>query len=208
MAKRELSSNLRSMKFMQRALRSDEKSEKEGEDTKPDGELFPSTTSSRKWCHGVLQGFAASQNFSLLSLNVHCSLVIMEGDPHPGAAGGRMSFQNFNPLIEKINETQSTGEAPTVSPNAQGAYVRENASSSEGSEYMDMEEETHVANGNLKRKQVEVVGDSQHPSKSPRNGQGIQTPSSSNSRSSRNQPKREKLDWSVLRPPKDQQRKG
>ncbi|KAK4785119.1 hypothetical protein SAY86_001808 [Trapa natans] len=184
MAKRELSSNLRSMKFMQRALRSDEKSEKEGEDTKPDGALFPSTTSSRK------------------------CLVIMEGDPHPGAAGGRMSFQNFNPLIEKINETQSTGEAPTVSPNAQGAYVRENASSSEGSEYMDMEEETHVANGNLKRKQVEVVGDTQHPSKSPRNGQGIQTPSSSNSRSSRNQPKREKLDWSVLRPPKDQQRKG
>lgn len=24
----------------------------------------------------------------------------MEGDPHPGATKGRMSFQNFNPAID------------------------------------------------------------------------------------------------------------
>jgi len=24
----------------------------------------------------------------------------MEGDPHPGAAKGRMSFQSFNPLVD------------------------------------------------------------------------------------------------------------
>lgn len=29
-----------------------------------------------------------------------CSLVIMEGDPHPGAINGRMSFQSFNPSID------------------------------------------------------------------------------------------------------------
>lgn len=29
-----------------------------------------------------------------------CSVVIMEGDPHPGAIKGRMSFQSFNPSID------------------------------------------------------------------------------------------------------------
>ena len=29
-----------------------------------------------------------------------CSVVIVEGDPHPGATKGRMSFQNFNPAID------------------------------------------------------------------------------------------------------------
>jgi hypothetical protein len=29
-----------------------------------------------------------------------CSVVIMEGNPHPGAIKGRMSFQNFNPSID------------------------------------------------------------------------------------------------------------
>uniref|UniRef100_A0A0A9D2I2 Uncharacterized protein n=1 Tax=Arundo donax TaxID=35708 RepID=A0A0A9D2I2_ARUDO len=31
-------------------------------------------------------------------------IVIMEGNPHPGAVKGRMSFQNFNPSIDKLNE--------------------------------------------------------------------------------------------------------
>lgn len=30
--------------------------------------------------------------------------VIVEGDPKPGAIVGRMSFQNFNPAVEKIVE--------------------------------------------------------------------------------------------------------
>lgn len=29
-----------------------------------------------------------------------CSVVIMEGDPHPGAVIGRMSFQSFNHSID------------------------------------------------------------------------------------------------------------
>jgi hypothetical protein len=28
------------------------------------------------------------------------SVVVMEGNPHPGAVKGRMSFQNFNPSID------------------------------------------------------------------------------------------------------------
>ncbi|CAN6471762.1 unnamed protein product [Victoria cruziana] len=74
MAKRELSSTLRNLKFMQRAVRKEEAAKKEEE--KP----IPSTTQNRK------------------------CIVIMEGDPHPGALRGRMSFQSFNPFVDKLNE--------------------------------------------------------------------------------------------------------
>ncbi|XP_030956005.1 uncharacterized protein LOC115978122 isoform X2 [Quercus lobata] len=63
MAKRELSSTLRNLKFMQRAALREENTKKD-EDVKPDG------------------------------------VVIMEGDPNPGAIKGRMSFQSFNPSID------------------------------------------------------------------------------------------------------------
>jgi M-phase phosphoprotein-6 len=37
-------------------------------------------------------------------------IVIMEGNPHPGAVKGRMSFQNFNPSIDRpevtVNQNQ------------------------------------------------------------------------------------------------------
>ncbi|KAJ0720708.1 putative M-phase phosphoprotein [Helianthus annuus] len=46
--------------------------------------------------------------FILKSLNVcTCSMVVMEGDPSPGAIRGRMSFQSFNPSIDKLNEEAS-----------------------------------------------------------------------------------------------------
>ncbi|VFR03326.1 unnamed protein product [Cuscuta campestris] len=32
--------------------------------------------------------------------NESTGVVIMEGDPHPGARRSRMSFQNFNPVID------------------------------------------------------------------------------------------------------------
>lgn len=38
--------------------------------------------------------------FSLHVLEYPSSVVIMEGDPHPGSVKGRMSFQSFNPLID------------------------------------------------------------------------------------------------------------
>lgn len=72
---------------------------------------------------------------------------------------------------------------------------------------MDMDERTNEANGELKRKQGEVVGEAQYPNKSPKNGQSDKNSSPSSSRSSRKQSKHEKLDWNVLRPSKGQ-RKG
>lgn len=35
-----------------------------------------------------------------LSPTFLCSVVLTEGDPHPSALKGRMSFQNFNPSVE------------------------------------------------------------------------------------------------------------
>lgn len=42
-------------------------------------------------------------------------VVIMEGDPHPGAIKGRMSFQSFNPSIDKLNEEASKPHQPDMS---------------------------------------------------------------------------------------------
>lgn len=38
--------------------------------------------------------------FQYLWVSYACSVVIIEGDPHPGAIKGRMSFQSFNPSID------------------------------------------------------------------------------------------------------------
>ncbi|XP_030956004.1 uncharacterized protein LOC115978122 isoform X1 [Quercus lobata] len=75
MAKRELSSTLRNLKFMQRAALREENTKKD-EDVKPDGYFCSPSTFNRK------------------------CVVIMEGDPNPGAIKGRMSFQSFNPSID------------------------------------------------------------------------------------------------------------
>ncbi|XVF68799.1 hypothetical protein PTKIN_Ptkin11bG0030300 [Pterospermum kingtungense] len=86
MAKRELSSTLRGLKFMQRAAQREEKVKKE-EEFKP----VASSTITRK------------------------CVVIMEGDPHPGAVVGRMSFQSFNPSVDKLNEEASNVTQPNAS---------------------------------------------------------------------------------------------
>ncbi|OWM66776.1 M-phase phosphoprotein 6 [Punica granatum] len=188
MAKRELSSTLKNLKFMQRAAQREEKPRKEEEEVKPDGSFFSPSTVSRK------------------------CVVIMEGDPHPGAIKGRMSFQSFNPAIDKIIEEAENlhqTDATATSFNAQVASFRENGSSMGGADCSDIDKRTNnEADGDLKRKQSEVLGEAQYPNKSPRNGQSDQSSSPSNSRSSRKQSKRDKLDWSVLRPPKGQQNKG
>ncbi|OVA17845.1 M-phase phosphoprotein 6 [Macleaya cordata] len=79
MAKRELSSTLKNLKFMQRAAQKEEPPKKE-EEVKDDGNFASPDTQKRK------------------------CVVIMEGNPHPGALKGRMSFQSFNPSIDKLNE--------------------------------------------------------------------------------------------------------
>ncbi|XP_023512014.1 uncharacterized protein LOC111776852 isoform X3 [Cucurbita pepo subsp. pepo] len=79
MAKRELSNTLRNLKFMQRAGQREEQPKKE-EEVKTDENFFPSSTIIRK------------------------CVVLVEGYPHPGAFKGRMSFQSFNPSIDRLNE--------------------------------------------------------------------------------------------------------
>ncbi|THU53613.1 hypothetical protein C4D60_Mb10t16280 [Musa balbisiana] len=37
-------------------------------------------------------------------------IVIMDGDPHPAALKGRMSFQSFNPSIDKLNEEAANNQ--------------------------------------------------------------------------------------------------
>ncbi|XP_061337917.1 uncharacterized protein LOC133284824 isoform X2 [Gastrolobium bilobum] len=86
MAKRELSNTLKNLKFMQRATLREEKTKKE-EEVKPDVNFG---TTTRK------------------------CVVIMEGDPHPGALKGRMSFQSFNPSVDKLNEEEAILRQPAA----------------------------------------------------------------------------------------------
>ncbi|KAF3954075.1 hypothetical protein ACB098_01G198700 [Castanea mollissima] len=165
MAKRELSSTLKNLKFMQRAALREENTKKD-EDVKPDGNFCSPSTFNRK------------------------CVVIMEGDPHPGAIKGRMSFQSFNPSIDKLNEAASSPVSATSTGSQSGGIsLRENGSPMDGAESLNTNKSSFKANGDLKRKQSEVVSETQYPSKSPKNVQGNQQSSPSNSKGSFKKPK-------------------
>ncbi|XP_051145708.1 uncharacterized protein LOC127261405 [Andrographis paniculata] len=173
MAKRELSSTLKNLKFMQRAAQKDEKEKKE-EEVLPAGD-FPSCSAARK------------------------CVVIMEGDPHPGQKSGRMSFLSFNPSIDKLNE-EVTGQGKNEYTAASSATKNETSSSREhgSSTATDNMETTHsAANGDLKRKQAEVATEPQLPNK--KNNKGNHGSARTHSRHPQ---KHDKLDWNLLRPPK------
>ncbi|KAI3819491.1 hypothetical protein L1987_13330 [Smallanthus sonchifolius] len=175
MAKRELSSTLRNLKFMQRGANKEEKSKKE-EEVVPDGN-FPSYVTTKK------------------------CMVIMEGDPSPGAVKGRMSFQSFNPSIDKLNEEasnprQSDGDATCSSDQGGKPSNRENEE--------PISANSNKTNGGLKRKQVEATTEVQLPNKSPNVTEGNQSSSSNTGRKKSH--KRGKLDFNVLRSPKSQNR--
>lgn len=189
MAKRELSSTLRNLKFMQRGANKEEKTKKE-EEVIPDGN-FPSSITTKK------------------------CVVIMEGDPTPGAIRGRMSFQSFNPSIDKLNEEASNprqSESDATCSEDQGGKMSNSQNALAEDEPVSLKEETwnsNKANGELKRKQVEVITDEQFPSKSPNIIEGNQSSSSNNSKKkSHKPPKRGKLDWNVLRSPKSRNKRG
>ncbi|KAJ7947629.1 M-phase phosphoprotein 6 [Quillaja saponaria] len=185
MAKRELSTTLRNLKFMQRASLRDENTKKE-EEVKPDG------------------------NFSSPSIAIRKCMVIMEGDPHPGALKGRMSFQSFNPSIDKLNKEEANicqRTAPTsVSGNQNGKTLfREDA---DGAECSSVDGINYEANGALKREPSEVVSEAQYPNKSPKTGQDGHDASPKNNSGYFKKPKSQKLDWSVLRPSESQNKRG
>ncbi|XP_058780292.1 uncharacterized protein LOC131653957 [Vicia villosa] len=172
-----LSSTLTNLKFMQRAAAREEKIEKVEEEVKPDVSFGSTSTVSRR------------------------CVVIVEGDPHPGAFKGRMSFQSFNPKVDKLNEEEVGLNQPvaktSISKNKNAnVSVRENNSSGEDTEYDNTSEKS---NGSVKRKQSEVINEQHYPNKSPKNDQGNKPSSSNNGLGSFKKPSVDKLDWNVLR---------
>ncbi|XP_015077604.1 uncharacterized protein LOC107021450 [Solanum pennellii] len=184
MAKRELSGTLRNLKFMQRASLREEKPKKE-EEVIPDG------------------------NFSSSSAPKRC-VIIMEGDPHPGAIKGRMSFQGFNPSIDKLSEEaskpRSEGSASPACSSETSEWItkRENGTSQYGLENSDVDDSYDDPNEDIKWKQDNTSSEGQYSNKSHK--RVLDDPASSPSSSQRSKmPQR--LDWSVLKPPKSQKRR-
>ncbi|XWS53110.1 hypothetical protein CRYUN_Cryun11dG0129600 [Craigia yunnanensis] len=120
----------------------------------------------------------------------------MEGDPHPGAIAGRMSFQSFNPSIDKLNEEASNVCQPD--PSGGRTLSSEKGSASEAADCSKV----GTDNGDPKRNQPDIDSEPQYPNKSPKNGHGVQSSPNTSKASSKKHSKREKLDWNVLRPPK------
>ncbi|KAG8387864.1 hypothetical protein BUALT_Bualt02G0065600 [Buddleja alternifolia] len=204
MAKRELSSTLKNLKFMQRANQKEEEAaKKEEEEVIPAGD-FPSSSAVKRCAATVWVSMDGGHGSGT---GLRFSIVIAEGDPHPGATRGRMSFLSFNPSIDKLNGEGSDPnetETATTSSGRQSETipVREN-----GSDDLELDGSNNDANGDLKRKQAEVASEANYPNKSWKVFSENQHSSPTSNRSSQKKHKREKLDWSVLRPPKHQSKR-
>ncbi|KAF9598663.1 hypothetical protein IFM89_029913 [Coptis chinensis] len=137
----------------------------------------------------------------------------MEGNPHPGAVKGRMSFQSFNPSIDKLNEAAENPDQPKVSSANTGDannFERENGSSCIGPDGSNGFKAESEYNGDLKRKNPESVTEVLYPNKSPKTAsrEGDQRSSPNNRNGSYKQKKHEKLDFNVLRRPNVENRKA
>lgn len=173
---------------MQRAAQKEEQPKKE-EEVKPEENLFPSSNIIRK------------------------CVVLVEGDPHPGALQGRLSFQSFNPSIDKLNEeVASLGQRETLDSSSgnhsENVSSRENGSSRNEAVFSNNDEKNCETNGDLKRKQSEVVSEGRHPTKFPKSGRDNQQSSFNNGKGFFKKPKGENLDWNVLRPSKTPNKRG
>ncbi|CAL9770397.1 unnamed protein product [Musa acuminata subsp. burmannicoides] len=178
MAKRELSSTLKNLKFMQRAAQKDEKP-KEVEKVTP-GADFGAPPSPARRC-----------------------IVIMDGDPHPAALKGRMSFQSFNPSIDKLNEEAANNQQNRSGTSNNGGISKRMDEASAATDSRTGSSK-NVSDLDLKRKQPESETDKTTPQKLPKSASevGGQPWISNDRRASHKQQKREKLDWNILRPPK------
>lgn len=84
---------------------------------------------------------------------------------------------------------------------------RENGFSQDGPENSKQDDSSTDAKGDYKRKQDDVERDVHFPNKSHKNVHGHEGPSRRSNQKFQKQPKHEKLDWGVLRPPKHQNKK-
>ncbi|KAJ1691379.1 hypothetical protein LUZ63_015534 [Rhynchospora breviuscula] len=184
MAKRELSNTLRNLKFMQRAAVAQKPEKSKGEEAR-ENEIEKEK----------IERTNENSPFGNSSVPLKKCVVIMEGNPQPGAIRGRMSFGNFNSSIDKLNEVAASNHemgSPSTSVRSE--------STSHGTE-------PDVA---LKRKKPTSQNENISPNKLQKNRDGdlAAQPSSSNEKSGNKNKghkmptKRDKLDWSVLRPPR------
>ncbi|CAD6232675.1 unnamed protein product [Miscanthus lutarioriparius] len=188
-AKREISSTLRNLKFMQRGAAAQKVEEKAKVEVQEEVVTAP------------------SGGFGSLAQIVRKCIVIMEGNPHPGAIKGRMSFQNFNPSIDKLNE-EARGDRQTESASPSNRD-QDSANSSRGDEVpasrsrdFDIPSSESISLNELKRKEPELDMETLPSYKEPKTNVDGRSSSQSNGRGSNKSNKREKLDFNHLRPKK------
>ncbi|XP_047059364.1 uncharacterized protein LOC124666063 [Lolium rigidum] len=180
--KKGLSSTLRNLKFMQRAAvaqKLEEKADAAVEMEEAEVVLPPAAN-----------GGGAGSSAQVAKKCV----VVMEGNPHPGAVKGRMSFQNFNPSIDKLNDEASGRPTQSASPSNSHEDM-ENTSRTDdvsaASRFRDFNIDTSesISLSELKRKEPELEMETP-PSQKPR-----KTSVFGNRKSN----KRGKLDYNLLR---------
>lgn len=179
MSKRELSSTIKNLKFMQRARQKEELVKKEEE-------VIPPTTGNRK------------------------CVVIMEGDPTPGAVIGRMSFQNCNPSIDKLKDDAEESDnhriPSTSTADRNGMDIdREHGMSNYRNGGLKQSRENDGSEDFQRKKlklETQADTDTQSSYQSPTNSITNNGGQSSTLRvRTTNQQGRDKLDWRLLRPP-------
>ncbi|KAG8046098.1 hypothetical protein GUJ93_ZPchr0008g14142 [Zizania palustris] len=197
-AKRELSSTLRNLKFMQRAAVAQKVEEK------PEVEVKADAAEAAEVVAVATGGLGSSAKVA------RKCIVIMEGNPPPGAVKGRMSFQNFNPSIDKLNgETSSGHQSQSASPSnihqdGANSSRKDDVSRTRFSDF-NIDSTESISLNELKRKEPELDMETPPPHRQPKTtGKGVDSESSSqsNGHGSQKSNKREKLDWNLLRPRK------
>uniref|UniRef100_A0ACD5TQU2 Uncharacterized protein n=1 Tax=Avena sativa TaxID=4498 RepID=A0ACD5TQU2_AVESA len=194
-AKKGLSSTLRNLKFMQRAAVAQKVEEKaDAEAVEMEAEVVAAP---------VPNGGGVGSSFQVARKCV----VVMEGNPHPGAVKGRMSFQNFNPSIDKLNDEASGRPTQSASPSNShedsantGRTDDVSASRFRG---FNIDNSESISVNELKRKEPELAMETPPTRRKLkpvgyRNVDG-QSSSQSNGFGSRKSNKREKLDYNLLR---------
>ncbi|XP_078167986.1 scarecrow-like transcription factor 11 (SCL11) isoform X1 [Carex rostrata] len=185
MAKRELSNTLRNLKFMQRGAAA-QQTEKLKRGANRENEIEKEKIDKSDLNSPFVDSSVSSKK----------CMVIIEGNPNPGAIKGRMSFGKFNPSIDKLNEASVSNHESGSSPSSP-VRVERSGSRNPGTE----------SGSDLKRKPGSE-SETPTPNKLQKNKDGDTSsqPSSSNENSGKKSKgikmssKRDKLDWNVLRP--------
>lgn len=133
-------------------------------------------------------------------------VVIMEGDPMLGAAVGRMSFQNFNPCIDKLNdEAEDIDDKRNVSTTSTADRNRMNTDKDNKVSHYEKDDinknQENDDSEDLQSKKLKVEADAQSSYWSPTNSTRHNLGQSSSVEGRKtSQQECHKLDWRHLRP--------